>query len=186
MTLHSSHTGRPWLVILLLLLVLPARISTAQGVTSEEVKASYLLQFSKYAWVDQPPRRVKEICYYEKSGVPENESTGQILTKYTREHPGSGLSVKWYKAINSFSGCDMVFIPAEEEDSVDNILTALGSSPILTVSGAKRFVFRGGMIGFTLDDANHVKMEGNLRNMRAHHVEMDTLVLELMQQVIGK
>jgi hypothetical protein len=47
-----------------------------------------------------------------------------------------------------------------------------------------RFIMRGGMIGFLIDDQNRVKMEANIANMKKHGVDMNAQVLEIMQRVI--
>lgn len=170
------------------LLVLPATVSVSQGITPEEVRASYILKLRPFVTVGEPAHMIQTICYYEKPGVDAEESVGQILAKYVQGNPspnGKPLSIKKFEAIRNLSGCDAFYIPANEENNISNILTALGTSSTLTISPAPRFIMRGGMLGFVLDDANHVKMEANLENIKKRGVRIDAQILEIMQQVIG-
>jgi hypothetical protein len=95
-------------------------------------------------------------------------------------------TVKKFGAIRDLSGCDIFYIPAEEESEIDNVLVALGASSTLTVSGAQRFILRGGMVGFVMDEDNRIKMEANLANARNKHVHIDVSLLELMLRVIDQ
>lgn len=174
--------------VFMALLFMPINTSIGQTITAEEVKASYMLKLGGYTQVDSPPRAIATICYYEKAGVPLSDSVGQILEKYVQSKPllnGKPISVKKFQAIRNLNNCDMFYIPADEEANIDSILTALGTSPTLTVSAAPRFVLRGGMIGFVMDDEDRVKMEANLANLKKRNVKIDPGILEIMQQVVG-
>lgn len=160
----------------------------AQNISAEEVKAQYILKMRPFVQVGEPARSIRKICYYEKSGIPENESVGQLIAKYLQSHPPkegqAAITVKAYKGMGDFSGCDVFFIASKEENNIDNILASLNGAETLTVSGAERFIFRGGMIGFVLDDQNRVRMEVNLKNARAKNVKIPSKILEIMQQVV--
>lgn len=183
--MRFSRSSR-YLWCLAALLLLPASLGAGGGVTVEKVRASFLLQMQKFVLLGGEERRIKQICYYEKPGVPPEESVGQILAKYLSDNPGKlALTVRHFSAIRDFSGCDLVYIPASEEGNVDNILAALGAGETLTMSPAKRFIHRGGMIGFVLDNQNRVKMEANLKNIREKQIRVDAQLLEIMQQVVN-
>jgi hypothetical protein len=155
--------------------------------TPETIKAIYILQMQKFVTVGQSPRLPKHFCYYERHGVPFNESVGQQIEMYVRTHPdGNSPSVTRFEAIRDPSGCDLFYIPAEEEDYIDNIISALGTSSTLTISSAQRFILRGGMVGFVVDDDSRVKMEANLANARNKHVHIDASLLEIMLRVIDQ
>jgi len=183
---RAPYIAKWFWLFALLLPVLPLSGIADGEITPEQVKAVYLVQIRKFVQVDTPPHPIREICYYEKSGVPESESVGQILTKYLQKNkaPGDSVTVRSFQAIRDFTGCDMMFIPADEEANIDNILAKLGSAPVLTVSPAKRFIFHGGMIGMNIDDSNRVRLEGNIKNMNASNVLADAQLLEIMEQVV--
>lgn len=171
------------LVIYLLLVSLVARAE--QEISPEMVRASFILQLQKFVKFGTPPHNLKKICYYEKTDVPLDESVGQLIARHVSKHPGDNYlpSVQKFEAIGSFSGCDILFIPASEEKNIDNILTALGSASTLTISPAKRFIYRGGMIGFLLDNENHVEMEANTKNIKEKNIWIDPSLLEIMRHV---
>lgn len=175
----------PWRCMLPLLAALLTTNATAQGnISPEKVRASFILQMQKFVSVGEPPHPLRSICYFEKPGVPQDESVGQLIAKHVQDHPNDRLpAVKRFEAIRDFSGCDLLYIPSEEEANVDNILATAGNAPMLTVSASKRFIYRGGMIGFTMDNDNRVRMETSLKNVKAKGVRIDAQLLEIMQHV---
>ena len=170
-----------------MLLMAPVYSSVGQEVTPEEIRASYIIKLRSFVMLGTPPRMIRTICYYEKPGIAWNESVGQLIAKYVEQNPdkhGNPLSVRWYKAMRDFSGCDIFYIPAEEEANLNGILAALDASSALTISAVPQFIFKGGMIGFVVDDTNRVRMVANLKNSRARSVHIDPQIFELMQQVV--
>lgn len=173
----------PCFVAVVLLFV--ATLSYAAEMTPELIRASYVLNMRKFVTIGEQFRKIEKICYYEKQGVPLNESVGQLMTKYISEHQSdSKITVKRFDAVRDITGCDVFYIPADQDDSIDNILLALGSSKTLTVSSVNKFIVRGGMIGFVTDDAGHIKMEASLKNAKAKDINIDAQFLEIMSRVI--
>ncbi len=168
------------------LLLLPANLgASAENTSPEKVRAAFLLNMYKFVSVGTPPRSARQFCYYEKQGIPFDESAGQMLEKYVAEQfKGQLPPVKRYQAIRDLKGCDIFFIPASEDASVDNIIAALGTEQTVTVSAAKRFIYRGGMIGFVMEEGK-VAMEGDLTNMDKKDVHVDVQLLEIMVRVNG-
>lgn len=169
------------------LLAVPATLGAgAEPTTSpEQVRAAFLLNMRSYVSVGSPPRNARQFCYYEKRDTPFEESAGQMLGSYVAEQmPGRLPPVRRYQAIRDLKGCDVFFIPAGEDAEVDNILAALGTEPTVTVSSAKRFIYRGGMIGFVMEEGR-VAMEGDLTNMSKRDVRVDPQLLEVMVRVNG-
>lgn len=185
MAIHKSTWKKWWFFALPL--VVPASMVLGAEISPETIKASYIIQMQKFVTFGDPPHNLQKICYYETHGVPLNESVGQQIEKYVKAHPGDRLpATKRFEAIRDLSGCDIFYIPAENEADIDNILTALGSAETLTISGAQRFILRGGMVGFVMDEDNRVKMEANLNNVKAKHIHIDAQLLEIMLHVISQ
>ena len=185
--MKSFRTNKLGTTIACILAMVPALLANAEEVSPEAVKALYILKLRQFVFIGDPPHMPQTICYYEKPGVDLSESVGQFLAKYNIENPdhsGHPLSVKWFKAIRDFSGCDILYIPGTEEASVPSILTALNTSPIFTISAVPQFIYKGGMVGFLMDDTNHVKMEANDKTMKEKKIRMDAQILEIMQRVI--
>lgn len=172
-------------VLAALLTALPLQQSHfANGITPEQVRATYILKMQPFFRVGSDAHAITKICYYERSGVPEEESVGQIIAKYYSQKPDGTTTVQNFTAIQRFTGCDLLYIPNSESNNVDNILAALGSNSTLTVSPAPQFIFKGGMIGFVLDANNRVKMEANRKNMKEKNIQANAQILEIMTQVV--
>ncbi len=172
---------------LLPLLVVPVTLGATVELTKspEQVRAAFLLNMRRYVSVGSPPRGARQFCYYEKRDTPFDESVGQMLESYlAEEFKGQLPPVRRYQAIRDLKGCDVFFIPAGEDAEVDNILAALGNEPTVTVSSAKRFIYRGGMIGFVMEEGR-VAMEGDLTNIGKRDVHVDPQLLEVMVRVNG-
>jgi hypothetical protein len=160
----------------------------AHEASPEEVRASYILKMRPFLLFGEENRHFQTICYYEKPYTPPAESVGQIIASVTTQHADTypDITTRAFGAVGDFSGCDVLYIPAEQDSNLDTILAALDGASTLTFSNVPRFIFRGGMIGFMLDDANRVKMAANVKNMRAKGVHVDSQILELMPQVTGQ
>ena len=169
------------------LLILPASMVLGADTSPKTIEATYILQMQKFVTVGPSPHVPKMFCYYERPGVPLDESVGQQIESYLRAHlADNSPSVKRFEAVRGLSGCDVFYIPADEESYIGNILAALGASSTLTVSGAEHFILRGGMIGFVEDEDHRIKIEANLDNARAKQVHIDASLLEIMLRVIGR
>lgn len=177
----DESNWKRWLFCVPLLMV-PANVHAGTP-SAELVKATYILQMQKFVTVDgHPPGKV---CYYERQGVPLEESVGQLIEKYVAEHTGDHMpAVKHLDAVRDFKGCDIFYIPEDEEGNIDNILAALGAADTLTISASKRFILRGGMIGFVIDENNRIRMEANLKNLKGKNLRIDASLLEIMMKVI--
>lgn len=174
------------LLVAALFLLLPMQHGGIAGeITPEEVKATYILKMRPFFKTGSDAHSIAKLCYYEKVGVPYEESVGQIISQYFTQHPDPAISIKGYHGIQDFVDCDMLYIPASESSNVDNILAALGSKSVLTISSIPQFIFKGGMVGFVLDNANHVKMEANLHKMKSTGIQANPQILEIMEQVVN-
>lgn len=143
-----------------------------------------LIQMQKFLTIGDSGQPVQNFCYYEESNTPAAESVGQIVAAASKASPDKiKLNVKHFEAINNFSGCDLLYIPDAAENNLSNILSVTAGMPIVTVSTVKRFIYRGGMIGFVLDNQNRIKIEANTRNMTAGNVQIDPQLLEIMLHV---
>ena len=156
----------------------------AGGVSPEQIRASYIIKMRTFFKLGTSGHAISNICYYEKAGVLPEESVGQIIAEYFGDRPEAKVRVTRFDAIRDFNGCDLLYVPEKETDNVENIVAALGNSPILSVSATPKFIFKGGMIGFVSDDDGRVKMATNLRNIKTRGIHVNPQILEIMQQVV--
>jgi hypothetical protein len=167
------------------LLILPLQdMSFAASITPEEVRATYIIKMRPFFKVGADNHEITQICYYEKNGTPAHESVGQIMEKYYTNHTGDGVSLRKYTAIQAFSDCDLLYIAQSAGNNVENVLAATSASTALTISATAQFIYKGGMIGFTQDNANRIKMEANRSNMKEKNVQANPQILEIMSHVV--
>ena len=118
------------------LLILPASMVLGADTSPKTIEATYILQMQKFVTVGPSPHVPKMFCYYERPGVPLDESVGQQIESYLRAHlADNSPSVKRFEAVRGLSGCDVFYIPADEESYIGNILAALGD--ILDADGKR-------------------------------------------------
>ena len=156
----------------------------AQSFSDAQIKAAYIMKLSKFVtWNGQHLNHIN-FCYIESSGQEDDASVGASFAKLVRaKNAGGEWSIKSLHGTGGLGSCNMLFIADSEEGSLSAILSKVGNNT-LTLSDARRFINKDGMLGFVLDDDNHVKMEANLNNIRQTNVMVSATVLELMQQVI--
>ena len=160
----------------------PAR---AQNFSDVEIKAAYIMKLAKFVtWSGQHLNHIN-FCYIESSSQEEDASVGRSLARLVHaKNAGAEWSVRELRNIDEMRNCNMLFISDTEESSLPNILTKVSDHDILTMSDARRFIYKEGMLGFVLDGDRRVKMEANLKNIRKTNVMVSATVLELMQEVI--
>ncbi|MDH7502078.1 MAG: YfiR family protein [Verrucomicrobiota bacterium] len=135
--------------------------------TEYEVKADFLLKIPNFVgWptnvfpsVDAP--LVVSIFGKDPFGNVIDELAG--ATKH-RGHPATVCRLHTVKeAIDK--NCHVLFVGSSEEESVEEIVAAIGNKPILTVGDVPGFAARGNMINFVVTNKT-VKFEINAK--RAH------------------
>jgi len=162
---------------LLIVLLLPPRVVPAAEDAGEyPLKAAFLLNFARFV---------------EWSGLPAADEASLALCILGRDPFGAALDlvegkpvrsrrlvVKRIKAVADAPGCQVLFVSASERARLPEILAALGSAPVLTVSDQEDFVHAGGMIGFlTLDD--RIRFDVNLAAAQRASLQLSSQLLKL-------
>jgi hypothetical protein len=135
---------------------LPAQASKA---TEYQVKAAYLANFSKFVlW---PANLVKSasfnICVLGQDpfgAALDAAVAGETVNRIP-------LAVKRISKPQDALDCRVLFISSSEDSQWKDILAALKTSSVLTVSDMREFTQRGGIVQFILD-GNRVRFEVNL------------------------
>jgi hypothetical protein len=123
-----------------------------------QVKAAYLYNFGRFvAWPAASTSGAFTICVLGQSPF------GDALEKVGAAGAIDGKAVvaKRLEHPEDTDDCRIVFISASEEGHLNQILTALGKTTVLTVSDLPQFTLRGGMIQFVAD-GTRVRFEVNL------------------------
>lgn len=86
---------------------------------------------------------------------------------------------------NQNANCHILFISRSEAGSLDQILQAVRSMPVLTVSEVGDFANHGGMIGF-ISYQNKIKLVINRKAATTAGLKIDAQLLEVAHTVIDK
>lgn len=143
--LPSSRNG--WWCIPLLLL---NSLAWSATVTSEyQLKAVFLFNFTQF--VDWPTQSFADASSPLIIGVLGSDPFGSFLDDTVRDEMVNGrrLTVERYKSADEAQRCHVLFISRSEAPHLPEILGALKTKSILTVSDADDFNRDGGIIRFT-------------------------------------
>jgi hypothetical protein len=84
----------------------------------------------------------------------------------------------------SLKACQVVFVPASQDQNLDTILAAVKGAGILTVGESEKYVRAGGVIRLYLED-NKVRFEISQRAARAARLIVSAKLLKLAKLVDG-
>lgn len=157
-------------------------VAEEKRLSEYQVKAAYLYNFTKF--VEWPPQRAGErqtftIVVLGKNpfGDALNPLTGKLV--YDRK-----VQVKYIRNIAELPECDLLFISTDEARKLDDVLAALiGQQGTLTVSDARNFAARGGMIGF-VNKEERIQFEINHRAARRANLSISSNLLKLALVVV--
>jgi hypothetical protein len=154
----------------------------AQPTTEYEVKAAYLANFPKF--VEWPVRVAKSesfnICVLGQDpfgaaldAAVGGETIDRVpITARRISRPQDALD------------CHVLFISSSEDSRWKEILAALKTVSILTVSDMREFARRGGIVQF-IRDGNRVRFEVNLAATGPPGLKLSSALLKLAVAVIG-
>jgi YfiR/HmsC-like len=139
-----------FLIMLTALLAMPCR---ADGPSREyQVKAAFIYNFTQFIdWPsdafsdDKAPFVVGVIGDDPFSGALEKA----MADKAVGNHP---IVIKHFATVADLGACQLLFIPASQDASLNSILAKVGNSPELTVGESDGFMPSGGAIRFFLED----------------------------------
>jgi hypothetical protein len=148
--------------------------------TEYEVKAAYLYNFGRFVkWPSRtgaPQSNSFNIC------VVGQDHFGAALNNLADETiAGESVAVKRLQTSKDATNCRILYISASEDSQLEQILTVLEGSSVLTVSDMPQFSQRGGMVQFVFD-GSRVRFEINLAS--ADHAGL-TLSSELLKLAVN-
>jgi len=138
--------SRRLLLCLTFLLLTP---SALQAQTKEyQVKAAFLFNFAQFvAWPETSFTNAEEPF---QIGVLGSNPFGKDLTETVRGEAihGRPMVIQEARRAEGLANCQIIFICSWEAGHLDEILSKLGSKPVLTVSEIPGFAGRGGIVNF--------------------------------------
>jgi hypothetical protein len=146
--------------IMWLLIALPGMQAQSARPSEYDVKAAYLFNFSRF--VEWPPKSAETANDSFAICVLGRDPFGTALNSTVARETIAGKSVvaKQIVSPQDAEHCRVLFISSSEDRRLKQILAALGTASILTVSDLPRFTERGGMVQFVLAE-NRVRFEVN-------------------------
>jgi len=146
--------------IVLMGLIVPRRAVIAQNATEYEVKAAFLMNFTKF--IDWPASSFENNSGPLSICILGSDPFGRQLDRLVAGETVGGrrLVVKRIQQGPPGKSCHVLFVSRSEED-VRSTLANLGSG-ILTVSDREGFLSEGGMIALVVDE-QHVRFDINQR-----------------------
>lgn len=136
--------------------------SNEQTVTCK-IKAAYLFNFAKF--VDWPETSFTNSTAPFVIGLVGEDPFGQLLDDVflSRSVNGRGFAIRRFSREENPENCHILFVSSSEKARLPDLMRALQSKPVLTVSELDRFGQAGGMISFKLvgGQVKQVKLETN-------------------------
>jgi len=161
-----------------------ARAQTSPSAPAQEVKAAYLLNFTRY--VDWPPGAFAAPADPVNVCVLGESAFGQILRRIAqgRLSRGRPLRVLEPDAPARAGDCHLAFVAGPPRD-VSAWLAALRRSPTLTVGDGREFLGLGGMVAFVNVDQT-IRFEIDAAAVRRAGLLISSRVLALATRVTGE
>jgi hypothetical protein len=98
----------------------------------------------------------------------------------TREAAGKKISVRRFSSgAGGLGSCNVLFIADSEDGNVENILAAVHSKAVLTVSDISGFTGRGGMVEFKPQNGK-IGISVNISAVRAANISISSKLLSLV------
>jgi hypothetical protein len=123
-----------------------------------QVKAAFIFNFTQFVeWPDSAfsssdaPFVIGVMNRDPFDGALEEAMDG----KSVGHHP---ISIKHFDSPNDINGCELLFVPADRDDSLSAIFGKLGKSSVLTVGETDAFMASGGQFRFYID-GNRIRFE---------------------------
>lgn len=170
------------LVALLAALLIAAERLHAAALQEYQVKAVFLFNFTQF--VEWPAATTADATEPIFICILGEDPFGAYLEDAIRdEHVDNRvLAVRRLSAADDAQACRILFISRSESARVDAILQHLKPSTALTVSDARGFGERGGMVGFVTED-NRVRLRINLEAARAAGLTISSKLLRVADVV---
>src|SRR5579884_21307 len=174
----------PWLptsrLPVLALLVLCPGITAADPAPEYEVKAAFLLNFTKF--IDWPPAAYADANSPFTICLLGGDPFGRVLDDMVEGETVDGrkLVVRRISEPPGRKSCQMLFLGSGEKE-VRRVLSELGPG-VLTVGDHERFIHEGGMIAFVIDN-RRVRFDINQAAAEAAGLKLSSKLLSVARRV---
>lgn len=176
-----------WLLMLgaLIFALMPVPVRAQPAAPREyQVKAVFLFNFLQF--VEWPAEAFSDPGAPLQIGVLGDDPFGPALDEAIKDETVQGrrLVVRRSQHLEDLQDCQLLFISKSENRRADEILSRLGSRPVLTVSEINGFARQGGVIAF-YPEGKKVRFEINPATARHAGLKLSSQLLGL-GRVVGE
>jgi hypothetical protein len=155
-----------FILLTLIMFGLPSNDGMAQS--QEKNYATLILNFSRgIVWPSGNSEGNFVIGVFEYPPL----ATELILATSNIKINNRKIVVKEFNSIDEVQGCNILFVPAFKAKALTNILTEVGSEPVLIVTNKFDLARRGSGVNFTLVDGK-LKYEINSKSIEARGLKI--------------
>jgi YfiR/HmsC-like len=152
--------------------------SHAQGASEYQVKAAFLLNFTKF--IEWPNGHAQLVI-----GIVGDDPFGNVLDEMARNSNVSGnrVTVRRLKWNDNLRDCQIIFISASERKRERQIIESVRGVGVLTIGETAQFNQLGGIIRFFLAD-NRVRFQINVTAAEQARLKVSSKLLALSKSGI--
>lgn len=175
---HGSR-GTRWLTLFGLVLCLAlSRPAAAQSITEPELKAAFLLNFSKFTeWPEDVLPGGKRLTFC----IIDDKPVADALRKLLGDHPVDPqrpLSVRLVKLDPDIRSCQVLYVGKLGPKDWPHLFDALKDASVFTVGDGERFAEAGGAAQFILANG-HMHFAINVAAAQRGHLSLSSKLLSL-------
>ena len=146
-----------------------------------QAKANMLWNIAKFVeWPALPDDRSQPLVFTILGEDDLAADLAGLLSSRTVN--GRPVFVRFARRPQDARGSQILYLAASESAQMGNVLAAVESSAVLTVSDAPGFAEHGGMVGFATDGA-HVRFEVNRNQAERNGLKLSAKLLSLAHLV---
>lgn len=165
--------------LLATLLCLPGSVF-ADNLAEDDIKAGYILNFSKYTeW----PEWIVSSGEIRICALGSQPLSGKLADLQGRKIQGREIRLRAAVRSDEWRDCQVLFVAADEAQRSETVLRNVSQYPVLTISDAPGFAQSGGVIGMKLR-AGRVRFDINQGAARQAGLKLSSQLLKLADNVL--
>lgn len=165
-------------LLLALALLAPLTAADADERAADQVKAGFVLNFSKYT--EWPANSASDLLICSLGTQPLSGNLELLAGRQVGERE---IRVRAPVSAGDLRSCQVLFISGFEDERVAAVLRELARDPVLTISDTPEFTRMGGMIGMKLR-AGRVRFDINRVAARDAGLHLSSQLLKLADEVL--
>lgn len=160
----------------------PSHVHAGGGYSEYELKAAYLLNFSKFVeWPNEEEAgETKPFCVGILGKDPFKRNMEKIVAgKTAKKRP---IVIRRGNELSDVENCEIVFITTTDRRELERVIKILERDHALTVGESEQYMKAGGIIRFTLDKGK-IRFEVNIDAAERAGLKISSKLLSLAKVV---